>query len=250
MAPLKALALGLALTLGLAFSAVAGDPPKGMTTYELQGKVGPYPVGASITVEDHVRFVEGHYFYASKLADIPLTGKVDGETVTFEEPGGGVFRLHLVTNSATKQRPLTFYTSTGLQGTWAQGGKTLPVTLGFGGVYDGGAPTRWYADVTDEPDAAFEARVRKFRTAVLAGDKAGAAAAVSYPLRVNGAHRPTMIRNKADLIAHWNTIFTPAFNTRLRDTLAHEMFVHNGNAMLGDGLVWFDAKGASAINAD
>ena len=109
------------------------------------------------------------------------------------------------------------------------------------------SPTRWYADVTTEPDAAFENRVRAFLRAVIAGDREAAANAVSYPLQVNGT-RPTVIRNKAELLASWDRIFTPTLVSQLRAAIPHEMFVHEGNAMLGDGIVWFDARGASTIN--
>ena len=33
-----------------------------------------------------------------------------------------------------------------------------------------------------------------------------------------------------------------------KTALPHEMFVHEGQAMVADGAVWFDAHGASAIN--
>jgi uncharacterized protein (DUF2132 family) len=66
---------------------------------------------------------------------------------------------------------------------------------------------------------------------------------------VNGKH-PQSIQNAAQLITAWDSIFTPSFLARLRNDLPHDLFVHEGMAMLGDGDVWFDAKGAAALNVE
>jgi hypothetical protein len=241
-----------ALILASASLAASVAPPKGLSINELEGKVGPYVVGMNLKVRDHVEVESGHYFYASKLLDIPLKAHVQGENVTLEEPGGGVFHLHFVTNSAEKGQALNFYTSTGLEGSWTRGDTTLPVVLQFSTVYDNDDPAErgWYADVTSEPDAAFERRVQTFLRAVVTGDRRTAAQGVSYPLRVGvKGPRPLVIRTQADLLANWDRIFTPKLVARLRDALPHEMFVHNGQAMVLNGRIWFDAKGASGIDA-
>lgn len=244
---IKAAALGLAATLALVSSAGAEDPPKGLGTFGMNGKVGTYPIGMQLTVRDHRDFVSGHYFYVKSLTDIPLTGGVDGDTLTLREPGGGTFRLHLVTNASARGQALSFYNSTGLAGTWTQGARTLPVEIGFSTSYDGPPRARHYGEITDGSDADFEARAGKFLKAAVRGDRAAAAGAVSYPLRVNG-DRPKTIRDKAELLAQWDTIFTPKLVAALREAVPHEMFVRQGLAMAGDGVVWFDAKGAKVIN--
>ena len=78
-------------------------------------------------------------------------------------------------------------------------------------------------------------------------DKATAANLVSYPLRVNG-RRTADIRTTAALLANWDRIFTPALKLRLRQAIPHEMFVRNGLAMVADGAVWFNGKGAAVVN--
>lgn len=188
-----------------------------------------------------------HYFCAKELKDIPLTGKVDGGTVTLHAAGGGTFVLKFRGNGSEGGQPLSLNNSVGLDGTWSNGAQTLPVRLDFESRWDSAPGVRWYADVTDESDVAFEARVRGFRTAVLKGDREAAAKYVNFPLRVNGA-RTHVVRSAAQLSAEWDQIFTPEFIKSLRATMPHDMFVHNGQAMLGDGLVWFNARGASAIN--
>lgn len=232
---------GLAATAALA---AAGRAPAERGGLEVTGTIGPYAVGGLLTIENRNVFVSGHYFYASKLIDIPLTGTETGSELTLTEPGGGTFKLHLTGNGSNGSAPLDFGNSTGLAGTWTGGGKTLPVKLGFD--YDLPA-SPMYADVTQESDAAYEARVGRFLKAVLAGDKQAAAAGVSYPLSVSGKH-PFTIKTPAALIAHWGAIFTPALMAEIKAAVPHEMFVHEGNAMVSGGAVWFDAKGATAIN--
>ena len=234
------LVLAAALASGPAW---AGD---NSGTYEMDGTIGPYRVGAQMTVSDG-QFVAGHYFYATQLKDIPLTGAAAGAHLTLSEPGGGVFQLTLKGNGGVGGDGSSFSTSVGLVGTWTQGAKTLPVNLGFGEVDPGGPPNPRYADVTTDSDAAFEARVTRLLHAVLSGDKAGAAALVSYPLSVNGA-KPLTIRTPASFEARWGQIFTPGMLATLRTAMPHEMFVHEGQAMVANGAAWFDAKGLSALN--
>jgi len=215
-------------------------------TYELVGTVGTHPVGAAITV-DGGKITAAHYFYDSHLQDIVLVGSVEGRTVTLMESEGGLFKLTLQGNGGQGGDGSSFATSTALTGTWTQGAEILPVKLSLDWAFDGAPSDHRYADVTQASDAAFEAMVGRFLTAALAGDKATTAAAVSYPLAVNGAHN-LKVKTRAALIADWNTIFTPAMLAQLRTAVPHEMFVHEGQAMVAGGLVWFDAKGASAIN--
>jgi hypothetical protein len=240
-----ALAVWALTALAFAGPAGAAPPPQGVTSLELTGTIGPYRVGANLTIQDNVQVIAGHYFYATKLTDIPLTGHTDGEEVTLNEPGGGVFQLHFTTNASTTERPLNFYNSTALEGTWTLGKTSLPVKLGFS--YSAPPEGPYYSDVTTEPDAAFEARAQRFLHGALTGDRAEAAAAVSYPLTVN-AKRTITIRDKAALIAHWNAIFTPKYLALLKAAIPHEMFVHENQAMVGNGEVWFDAKGATVLN--
>ena len=115
---------------------------------------------------------------------------------------------------------------------------------GFAGAPNGDL----YADVTSAGDAAFEAMVKTFLADVLAGNKAGAAARVSYPLAVNGGAHPMTAKSAAQFTANWDRIFTPALLAQLRTAVPHEMFVHESRAMVANGAAWFDAKGATSIN--
>jgi hypothetical protein len=225
-----------------AFSQNPGEK-RGVT---LQGTLGRSCIGMALQLNG--RNVErGHYFYARDLKDLPLTGNVNDGTVTLHEAGGGAFVLKFRGNGSEGGQPLNLSNSVGLDGTWTNGTQSRPVKLNFEGSWAAAPGARWYELVTNESDAAFEARVRGFRTAVLKGDREAAAKYVDFPLRVNGA-RSHVVRSAAQLSADWNQIFTPVFLKALRATIPHDMFVHNGQAMLGNGLVWFNARGASAIN--
>lgn len=242
---MRSIVCGLGMLVWI--TAASAAPTDGLSTYGLRGTLGPYRIGGELLVENDKVLSAGHYFYASRLTDIPLTGHIDGETVTLDEPGGGHFALHFVSNGSAAGQALTFYNSVGLAGDWTKDGQSLPVKLGFDSGSNGPPPSRRYGDVTDETDARFEAHVQTFLASVLDGDKQTALRWVSYPLRVNG--RPTLtIHGDRDLLAHWDEIFSPRLRAAMKEAIPHEMFVRNGSAMIGDGSIWFDAKGASAIN--
>ena len=55
-----------------------GTAVSGVEEVGLDGSIGPYGVGAHMTVRDHTEFVAGHYFYARNPVDKGLTGGMDG----------------------------------------------------------------------------------------------------------------------------------------------------------------------------
>jgi hypothetical protein len=183
------------------------------------------------------------------LTDIPLSVNREAGGLTLKEPGGGTFHLRFKGNGSEGGQPLNFENSVGLEGTWsrANGSQTVLVSLTVQTVISVPQGERRYVDVTSESDAAFEKRVQAFYRAVMAGDRTQAAKYVSYPLRVNGKTARTL-RTPDEFVAAWETIFTPAYLALLRNDLPHDMFVRQGMAMLGNGDVWFDAKGAASLN--
>ncbi|WP_061508315.1 hypothetical protein [Acetobacter malorum] len=223
-------------------------PQPAADDYRLSGTLGPYPIGATLSVRPDQTVANAHYFYVKNLVDIPLSAQKSGEQITLSEPGGGRFTLHFETSDKKAPTPLTFQTSTALAGTWADGTKTYPVKLNFESI-DNVAPNALYEGVTDAPPAVFEAMAQRFLRNVLSGNKAETAKLISWPLRVNAEHSFTL-KTPAALSASWSRVFTPCVLNRLRDAIPHEMFVHNGQAMVANGTVWFDAHGASAINSN
>lgn len=238
----------LLILLVLPISTVAQDHnDSNLSSFEMHGTVGQYRVGLNYTVRDNTELVAAHYFYASRLANIALAGSVNGEAVEFKGEDGSVFHLHFIGNGSNGNDPLTFYNSIGLNGTWVLGSRTLPVNLHI----EHGTPNpgqRFYADVTSQPDSEFEALVQTARKAILDGNSHLAATCVSFPLRVNFDHRHLTVRSRAQFEADWPQIFSPALVAKIREAIPHEMFVHEGEAMLGDGELWFDERGIVAIN--
>ena len=216
---------------------------------QYQGTLGGSRVGLTVVYQG-TAIASAHYFYQRYLADIPLTGSVENSRITLQETAG-VFHLHFVGNGSEGGRPLDFENSVGMEGEWtsADGRQSYPVKIGgvAGRAYAPGE--RYYAAVTNESDAAFESRVQSLYRAVLGGDKPAAVRFISYPLTVNpanGVHK--VYRSGAEVLAAWNQIFTPQLIALLREDLPHEMFVHEGMAMLGNGEVWFDNKGLAVVN--
>lgn len=211
------------------------------------GNLGRNRVGITIVRQgDSIR--GGHYFYQKYLKDIPLTGGVDGSNVTLNE-STGTFHLHFVGNGSEHGESLHFENSVGMTGTWttADGRRSYPVSLP--GMFEIAYNGRRYAQVTDDSDAAFEKHVQACFRAILAPHKSTVVRLISYPLSVNSPNgKSTKFRNSEQVLAAWNSIFTPRLIAELRNDLPHDMFVHNGLAMLGSGEAWFDAKGLAVLN--
>jgi len=253
----RATGLGCALALiAMCVAAAAAEEDsrsEELVFRELSGKVGPYPIGMQFKVLDNTPLADAHYFYVRQLVDIPLKVRLDGETMTLQGADGSMFRLHFVTSHPTHGAPLTVQNAEGFAGVWTKGGTSLPVALQFEWSWTArqatGSQARLYDSVTDLSDAEYEAKVRKFLQAAIKGDRDTAAAFVSYPLYVNGpGTRRRVIRNKAALLAQWKRIFTPSLLRILKDVSPHEMFTRSGQVSVGLGDVWFDDKGAVAIN--
>lgn len=212
------------------------------------GTVGKSRIGMTLLVNAKGKVIGGHYFYASDLKDIPLRAGTQGSGIILFAPKGGQFALHFKGNGSEEGKPLDFHNSVGMEGRWMKTDSSYPVKLQMEQSWQGPADARWYEDVTSESDAAFEARVQSFYKAVLAGDRAMAARYVDFPLRVNHDGRSRMVKTAAQLSSQWGQIFTPACIDAFRNAMPHDMFVRNGQAMLGDGIAWFGPKGAQVIN--
>jgi hypothetical protein len=218
-----------------------------LISMEARGRIGPYGIGFNYTVRHNTELVSAHYFYVTQLKDIPLNGTVRGEDVELKGEDNSAFALHFVGNGSNGKDPLTFYNSVGLSGFWTLGSRTLPVDLRFQHSTENPG-TRLYVQVTDQPDWAYEAMVSSVKQAILKGDVAEVAKHTEFPLKVNGTHKSLTIHNATELMANWSKIFTPEFLAKLGTDVPHEMFVHGGEAMLGDGELWFDDKGLVSLN--
>jgi len=240
--------VALVLTVcGIGIAQTPSSESDQLMSMEARGHVGPYRIGLNYTVRHNTELVSAHYFYVTQLKDIPLNGTVRGEDVELKGEDGSAFALHFVGNGSNGKDPLTFYNSIGLSGFWTLGRQTLPVDLRFQHSTENPG-TRLYVQVTDQPDSVYEAMVSSVKQAIVKGDVAELAKHTEFPLRVNGKHKSLTIHNVTELRANWSRIFTPEFLAKLRTDVPHEMFVHEGEAMLGDGEMWFDDKGLVSLN--
>lgn len=235
-----------AVSLPTRAAAMAGS---GTVQHQYQGTLGSSSIGMTIVrVGNTIK--GGHYFYRKYLEDIPLTGTEQDSTVTLREPGGGTFHLHFTGNGSNGTAPLDFENSIGMEGTWTRpDGLHTDRVLLRGTAIEYGNPDDRYASITSAPAAVFEKRVQSLVRAVLAGDRTTAIRFISYPLSVNLANgERKRCHTPAEVLAAWDEIFTAALVEDLRKDLPHDMFVHEGAAMLGNGEAWFDAKGLSTVN--
>ena len=240
---------GMAATiLVLAAAITQAQPAATVSRVTLEGTIGQSKIGMTLIVNADQVITGGHYFYAKYLKDIPLTAGTQGTGVILYEPKGGQLALRFKENSVPRGQPLNFDNSTGMEGRWMKDDSSYPVDLHVEGISEGPADARRYEDVTSESDGAFESRVQCFYKAVLAGDRATTAHYVDFPLRVNRDGKSSTIASAAELSARWNKVFTPACLDQIGNAMPHDMYVRNGQAMLGNGVVWFGPKGAQAIN--
>jgi hypothetical protein len=217
------------------------------TEYMYEGVLGTGTIGMSLLQpRGGDPRLTGHYFHGKTLKDIALTGSLQGNQLLLREAGGGSFALGFVGQGQEAGKPLSFANSVGLTGVWTQGAKRLEVTLGNTATRPAGG--RRYAQVTSEDDAEFEARVQAFHRAVLAGQRAEALRFVDFPLRINQGGKSREIASAEQLEAGWAQVFNRACLDLLKEALPHDMFVANGQAMLGSGVLWFGANGVVAIN--
>lgn len=212
------------------------------------GSVGKSKIGLTLLVNGAGVIAGGHYFYAEDLKDIPLTAGTQSTGIVLFDPEGGQFALRFKGNGSEAGKPLDFHNSVGMEGRWMKNDSSYPVVLQMQQSSEGLANARWYEGVTSESDAAFETKVQCFYKAVLAGDRATAVRYIAFPLRVNQNGKGRTLRTAAEVSAQWDQIFTPACIDAFKQAMPHDMFVHNGEAMLGNGVAWFGAKGARVIN--
>jgi hypothetical protein len=238
------IALILLLATGTAL-AQSSDPVNRIT---FLGTVGQNKIGMTLLVNASGAVTGGHYFYAKYLTDISLKAGTQGSGIVLYEPDGGQFALRFKGNGSEGGKPLNFQNSIGMEGRWMKGANSYPVALEMRGSWQGPANARWYEDVTTESDAAFEAQVQEFYKAVISGDQTMAIRFVDFPLRVNEKGKSRTIRSRAELSAQWKQIFTPACIDAFKNAIPHDMFVRNGQVMLGDGVAWLGPKGAQSIN--
>lgn len=88
--------------------------------------------------------------------------------------------------------------------------------------------------------AAYRNVFDRLQRGVVAADKAGVAALVSYPLEVRIGGKSQMIRNPQEFIASWDDIFTRDLIQVISSQKFEDVFVNWQGVMVGDGQVWIN----------
>jgi hypothetical protein len=238
------LCFALAAAFGVSTNA---QTPEGILEVQCDGVMGTTRVGMTIEIKQET-ISGGHYFVAENLRDIPISGAIRDGRIAISGADGSSFDLGFKSNGSEHGERLSFQNSVGLIGTRESNGRLEKVDLGFLTM---GQPSegRRYAFTTDLSDIEFESIVREWRLAVLAGNRKEAAKYTRFPLRVNARHEHRTIRTSADLSREWNSIFTPAYLSRIKKDLPHDMLGDKSDlVMLGSGDVWFGDKGIEVLN--
>lgn len=243
--------------LCLAMEVVFGVPLNAQTSEDVlvvqcEGTLGTTQAGMTIEVKQET-ITGGYYFIAKDLRDIPIKGALRDGRIAISGADGSSFDFRFKSNSSEHGERLSFNNSVGLVGTRKNNGKVENVDLRFltMGQSSGENPEgRRYAFTTDLSDKDFESIVRKWRLAVLSGNRKEAAKYTRFPLQVNARHKHRTIRTPAELSAQWGQIFTPAYLSRIKKDLPHDMLGENSSllVMLGQGDVWFGDKGIEVLN--
>lgn len=96
-------------------------------------------------------------------------------------------------------------------------------------------------DVAGGDPKAFHDVFDRLQKGLAAGDKAGVAALVSYPLQIHMKGKTLKLASAQDLVKHWDEVFTPEITKAIADQQFSGLFVNAQGAMLGDGQVWISA---------
>lgn len=231
-----ALLLGmLGAAPGAALANCKADPRE-LIDYE--GTIGnKYKIGLSLTFANPA--VSGDYFYVSQLKNITLRGTVqDGTSIRLEEldaQGEASARFDLTASRDCRT----------LEGSWQKRGAaaSLPVSLTSHGSGVGTTANRYWRSGVDDDEIVHRGVVKLWR-AVKEGDKKTVAAQVRYPVRVTLNGRSQKLKNRGQLLANYDAIFSAPYREAIAAAVPHNMFSNTQGIMLGTtGLIWFNHEG-------
>lgn len=194
--------------------------------------------------------VDGLYFYASQLRDIPLKGRIaNGTEIVLDEldtKGNvtarfeGSFAGHDPRGQPSDSKP----ECESIVGVWRKldSQKQLPVRLSMESGTAGTLANR-YTPAGADDDRLIHRNAQGFRDAVKRADKKAVAALIAYPIRVQVNGGAKRLRGPADLVAHYDAIFSPVYRAAIANALPRNMFVRDQGIMLGNGEAWFGPDG-------
>lgn len=254
MKPRALLALLLMLTtLGASALCTRNEPGR---LWDYDGTLGgKYRVRMTLVFSGET--VQGVYFYASQLRDIALKGRLeDAQRLLLEETDAKGEVTGRFETAFPERDPGDTYgdsplTCDVIAGEWvsADGKTRLPVYLTVQSSISGSLKHR-YGAIGVRDDRIVNDGATAFWRAIKQGDREAVAARIAYPITVRLDGRNRRFKSSAELLPHYEAIFTPEFTARILRAMPRNMFVRDQGAMLGNGEVWFNAAGkvSSLVN--
>lgn len=244
----RTLGLLLALVPGLAGAVCVRNEPG--TLWDFEGTLAA-KLRVRMTLVFSGEQVEGVYFYANQLRDIPLKGHLSNaqNLVLDERDATGAVMARFVAHFPERDPGSTYgdspLTCDVIVGTWQKlgGGAALPVYLTTSSAVTGSLDHRYLAALGVNDDHLINDGATRFWRAVKADDQPVVAAQIAYPIVLNVAGRRLRLKTPAELLSHYEAIFTEAFRATILKAMPRNLFVRDQGAMLGNGAVWFGANG-------
>lgn len=232
---------------GIASAACVKNEPDWLNNYA--GSIGEkYQIRMTLVISGEK--VNGLYFYASQMKDIPLKGTItNGTAIVLDEIDNTGKITARFEGKFLDHDPSGKFGNSKLEcevivGTWHKIDSTqsLPVYLSLSSS-SVGSLTQRYAVAGVEDDNSVNRSVYRFWNAVKQGDQKTVASLITYPIKVKVAGQAKHIPGPDVLIAHYDEIFSVKFREAIAKASPANLFVNAQGIMLGNGEVWFDAKG-------
>lgn len=221
--------------------------------WNYEGTIGANRVRLTLTrLRDGL---EGFYFYSKFLKDVPLRGRIiDGSHIELTELDSAGRPTATLEGHFPESDPRGRFKGElrceVIVGSWRKQGdsQSLPLYLGQDSGVAGTLDHR-YVIAGAADDELVHRNALRFWNAVAAGDRQTVASLVAYPIRASVGGKPRSLRNRGELLAHYDEIFSKAFREAIAGALPRNMFARDQGIMLGSGEVWFNSKGkAFALN--
>lgn len=141
--------------------------------------------------------------------------------------------------------PLNCEVITGTRDTWAG-----EAAFDLAEDSEGAGPLEHrYAVMGVTNDRTIDQAAWRFWNAMRRGDRRAVSALLDYPLTVRTATGNVVLRTPGDAIANFWRVFTPATRQAIDRSVPALLSANSEGAMLGNGVVWFNAQGrVSAVN--
>ena len=243
----RTLGLILALLPAIAHAACIKTQPDWLWNYD--GTIGD-TLRVRMTLVLRGEQVDGMYFYASQLRDIPIKGKIaNGTDIVLDELDGQGKVTARFEGKFAERDPRGRFGDSKLEcetivGVWQKldSPRQLPVYLSMDNG-TAGTLTNRYGPAGADDDQLIHRNAFRFWDAVKRNDRKTVASLIAYPIKVTLSARTRSIRSSAELIANYDAIFSPGFRQAIAEAIPRNMFVRDQGIMLGSGQVWFGPDG-------